>query len=72
MMLLFSSGKLNDIDDPILLNTVGVQLFGMQFEDLEAGVIPVLAGMKDSTFSIRMIFLFLRLNYILEKKNLLN
>lgn len=45
--------KLNEIEDPILRNTVGVQLFGTQFEDLEAGVLPVLAGMKDSTIATK-------------------
>lgn len=43
--------RLNEIEDPLLRNTVGVQLFGTQFEDLEAGVLPVLAGMKDSTIA---------------------
>lgn len=43
--------RLNEIEDPLLRNTIGVQLFGTQFEDLEAGVLPVLAGMKDSTIA---------------------
>jgi len=30
-----------------------VQLFGTQFEDLEANVLPVLAGMKDSTIETK-------------------
>ena len=43
--------ELNAIQDPLLKNTLGVQLFGTQFEDLEASVLPVLAGMKDSTIA---------------------
>jgi phage-related minor tail protein len=43
--------RLNEIEDPLLKNTIGVQLFGTQFEDLEANVLPVLAGMKDSTLA---------------------
>ena len=45
--------KLQEIEDPLLKNTIGVQLFGTQFEDLEANVLPVLANMKDSTVSQR-------------------
>lgn len=43
--------KLQEIEDPLLKNTIGVQLFGTQFEDLEANVLPVLAGIKDSTIA---------------------
>src|SRR6056297_2912046 len=45
--------RLNEIEDPLLRNAAGVQLFGTQFEDLEAGVLPVLAGMKDSTIATK-------------------
>ena len=38
---------LNNMDDPIAKNTAAVNLFGTQFEDLQANVLPVLAGMKD-------------------------
>ena len=38
---------LNNMDDPIAKNTAAVKLFGTQFEDLQANVLPVLAGMKD-------------------------
>ncbi|RKJ35997.1 phage tail protein, partial [Butyricicoccus sp. 1XD8-22] len=41
--------KLQEIEDPLLKNTIGVQLFGTQFEDLEASILPVLGGIKDST-----------------------
>lgn len=43
--------RLQEIEDPLLKNTIGVQLFGTQFEDLEANVLPVLASMKDSTLA---------------------
>ncbi|UTW68419.1 hypothetical protein KHA80_12290 [Anaerobacillus sp. HL2] len=36
-----------EIEDPLLKNTIGVQLFGTQFEDLEASILPVLGGIKD-------------------------
>ncbi|MBB6622571.1 phage tail tape measure protein [Clostridium gasigenes] len=39
---------LNELKDPILKNTVGVQLFGTQFEDLEAGAIGALANIGTS------------------------
>ena len=38
---------LDDMDDPIAKNTAAVNLFGTQFEDLQANVLPVLASMED-------------------------
>lgn len=38
---------LDDMDDPIAKNTAAVNLFGTQFEDLQANVLPVLARMED-------------------------
>lgn len=38
---------LDDMDDPIAKNTAAVNLFGTQFEDLQANVLPVLANMED-------------------------
>ncbi|MFZ3591591.1 phage tail tape measure protein [Bacillus sp. DJP31] len=35
--------RLQEMEDPVLKNAVGVQLFGTQFEDLGANVLPVLA-----------------------------
>lgn len=43
--------QLQQIEDPLQRNTIGVQLFGTQFEDLEANVLPVLAGMKDGALN---------------------
>src|SRR5690606_26714853 len=40
--------KLQEIEDPLLKNTIGVQLFGTQLADLEASILPVLGGIKDS------------------------
>jgi phage-related minor tail protein len=36
---------LNKIEDPVKKNTVGVQLFGTKFEDLEAGAIAAMANL---------------------------
>ena len=41
---------LNNLDDPLARNTAGVALFGSQFEDLEAGVLPVLAGIETAAY----------------------
>lgn len=41
---------LNDLDDPLKKNQIGVALFGSQFEDLESGVLPVLAEMQDAAY----------------------
>ncbi len=40
-------GALDGMDDPIAKNTAAVNLFGTQFEDLQANVLPVLASMED-------------------------
>lgn len=40
-------GALDNMDDPLAKNTAAVNLFGTQFEDLQANVLPVLAGMED-------------------------
>ncbi len=45
---------LNNMDDPIAKNTAAVKLFGTQFEDLQANVLPVLAGMKDGRLQVMM------------------
>lgn len=37
---------LNNLDDPLKKNQIAVALFGSQFEDLEAGILPVLAGVE--------------------------
>lgn len=39
-------GKLNEIEDPIERNTLGVQLFGTKWEDLGADVVLSLDGVK--------------------------
>ncbi|MEK4351343.1 phage tail tape measure protein [Paenibacillus sp. FSL R5-0475] len=39
--------KLNDIEDPILKSTIGVALFGTQFEDMESGVIAALGTARE-------------------------
>lgn len=39
-------GKLNEIEDPIERNTLGVQLFGTKWEDLGADVVLSLNGVK--------------------------
>lgn len=44
-------GALDAISDPVAKNTIGVALFGTQFEDLEAKAITSLASVKSSTDS---------------------
>lgn len=41
---------LNALEDPLLKNQIGVALFGSQFEDLEAGVLPVLADIETAAY----------------------
>lgn len=41
---------LNNMDDPLARNAAGVALFGSQFEDLEAGVLPVLANIETAAY----------------------
>lgn len=41
---------LNSMDDPLAQNAAGVALFGTQFEDLEAGVLPVLASIETAAY----------------------
>ena len=41
---------LNNMDDPLARNAAGVALFGTQFEDLEAGVLPVLANIETAAY----------------------
>lgn len=41
---------LNNLDDPLARNTAGVALFGAQFEDLEAGVLPVLENIETAAY----------------------
>ena len=41
---------LNNLEDPLLKNQLGVSLFGSQFEDLEAGVLPVLADIETAAY----------------------
>lgn len=41
---------LNDLDDPLKKNQIGVALFGSQFEDLEAGVLPVLGSIETAAY----------------------
>ena len=41
---------LNNLDDPLKRNQLGVALFGTQFEDLEAGVLPVLADIETAAY----------------------
>ena len=41
---------LNNMDDPLERNIAGVALFGAQFEDLEAGVLPVLADIENAAY----------------------
>ena len=38
------------MDDPLARNAAGVALFGTQFEDLEAGVLPVLASIETAAY----------------------
>mgnify|MGYP007128031726 FL=1 len=44
---------LNSMDDPLARNAAGVALFGTQFEDLEAGVLPVLASIETAAYDAR-------------------
>ncbi|WP_226085643.1 phage tail tape measure protein [Mesobacillus sp. S13] len=39
---------LNAIEDPVKRNTIGVQLFGTKFEDLEAGAVEAMANLTTS------------------------
>lgn len=41
---------LNGLDDPLKRNQIGVALFGSQFEDLEAGVLPVLGSIETAAY----------------------
>ena len=41
---------LNNLEDPLKKNQLGVALFGTQFEDLEAGVLPVLADIETAAY----------------------
>lgn len=41
---------LNNMEDPLARNAAGVALFGTQFEDLEAGVLPVLASIETAAY----------------------
>lgn len=41
---------LNSMDDPLARNAAGVALFGTQFEDLGAGVLPVLASIETAAY----------------------
>lgn len=41
---------LNSMDGPLARNAAGVALFGTQFEDLEAGVLPVLASIETAAY----------------------
>lgn len=41
---------INSMDDPLARNAAGVALFGTQFEDLEAGVLPVLASIETAAY----------------------
>lgn len=41
---------LNGLEDPLLKNQLGVALFGTQFEDLEAGVLPVLSDIETAAY----------------------
>lgn len=41
---------LNNMDDPLARNAAGVALFGTKFEDLEAGVLPVLASIETAAY----------------------
>lgn len=41
---------LNNLEDPLAKNAAGVALFGTQFEDLEAGVLPVLADVEAAAY----------------------
>ena len=41
---------LNNMDDPLERNATAVALFGTQFEDLEAGLLPVLANVETAAY----------------------
>lgn len=41
---------LNNMEDPLAKNQIGVALFGTQFEDLEAGALDVMANMQDAAY----------------------
>ena len=41
---------LNGLQDPLKKNEIGVALFGSQFEDLEAGVLPVLSDIETAAY----------------------
>ena len=41
---------LNGLADPLAKNQIGVALFGTQFEDLEAGILPVLADIETAAY----------------------
>ncbi|WP_330403992.1 hypothetical protein, partial [Clostridioides difficile] len=42
---------LNNLDDNVLKNQIGVQLFGTKFEDLEADAVTALTNIKGSISS---------------------
>lgn len=41
---------LNELDDPLQQNNLAISLFGSQFEDLQAGVLPVLSSIEDASY----------------------
>ena len=41
---------LKGLEDPLLRNQLGVALFGTQFEDLEAGILPVLSDIETAAY----------------------
>lgn len=41
---------LNKLEDPLKRNEIGVALFGSQFEDLEAGILPVLGDIETAAY----------------------
>lgn len=41
---------LDSLEDPLAKNQLSVALFGTQFEDLEAGILPVLASIEDAAY----------------------
>lgn len=41
--------RLNEMQDPVKRNQIGVSLFGSQFEDLESGALKGLASIKDAS-----------------------
>jgi phage-related minor tail protein len=44
-------GALDAMKDPMVKNSAAVALFGTMYEDLEANVLPVLAGMEEAAFA---------------------